>query len=50
MNLVFEPTKDMQSMPSWIQRLTYFLGWNEVVNCETKEEYHPEFESIKKGD
>jgi hypothetical protein len=50
LDLVFEPAKEMSTMPSWIKRLTYYLGWNEVVKCEKKGEYRHEFESIKKDD
>jgi len=31
--LVFKPKKGEEQMPTWIQRLKIFLGWNEKLKA-----------------
>lgn len=40
-NLVYEPKENDMKMPSWMQRLKHFLGWNEVFKS-------PDCSSVKK--
>ena len=40
-DIVYEPRKDEAKLSSWIQRLKYFLGWNEKYKAPIHQ-YLPE--------